>query len=59
MNRRIDDCESFRHIACDVKPQRAPPAFRQHTEIAACLRSHPAVADAAVVAETGNGPTRL
>ncbi|AOK18296.1 non-ribosomal peptide synthetase [Burkholderia cepacia] len=28
-------------------------------EIAACLRSHPAVADAAVVAETGNGPTRL
>ncbi|OXI88614.1 non-ribosomal peptide synthetase [Burkholderia sp. AU33423] len=28
-------------------------------EIAACLRSHPAVADAAVVAETGSGPTRL
>ncbi|WP_333975143.1 amino acid adenylation domain-containing protein [Burkholderia cepacia] len=44
---RLDDQVQVRGV-------RVEPA-----EIAACLRSHPAVADAAVVAETGNGPTRL
>ncbi|EKS9796440.1 MULTISPECIES: non-ribosomal peptide synthetase [Burkholderia] len=44
---RLDDQVQVRGV-------RVEPA-----EIAACLRSHPAVADAAVIAETGNGPTRL
>ncbi|NIF14694.1 amino acid adenylation domain-containing protein, partial [Burkholderia sp. Ax-1735] len=44
---RLDDQVQVRGV-------RVEPA-----EIAACLRSHPAVADAAVVAETGSGPTRL
>ncbi|WP_423392277.1 amino acid adenylation domain-containing protein [Burkholderia sp. LMG 21824] len=44
---RLDDQVQVRGV-------RVEPA-----EIAACLRSHPTVADAAVVAETGNGPTRL
>ena len=44
---RLDDQVQVRGV-------RVEPA-----EIAACLRTHPAVADAAVVAETGNGPTRL
>ncbi|WP_175688127.1 non-ribosomal peptide synthetase [Burkholderia anthina] len=44
---RLDDQVQVRGV-------RVEPA-----EIAACLRTHPAVADAAVIAETGNGPTRL
>ncbi|HIH2751041.1 amino acid adenylation domain-containing protein [Burkholderia aenigmatica] len=44
---RLDDQVQVRGV-------RVEPA-----EIAACLRSHPAVSDAAVVTETGNGPTRL
>ncbi|MGS0894217.1 amino acid adenylation domain-containing protein [Burkholderia stagnalis] len=44
---RLDDQVQVRGV-------RVEPA-----EIAACLRTHPAVADAAVVAETGSGPTRL
>lgn len=44
---RLDDQVQVRGV-------RVEPA-----EIAACLRSHPAVADAAVIAETANGPTRL
>ncbi|RQT74118.1 non-ribosomal peptide synthetase [Burkholderia cepacia] len=44
---RLDDQVQVRGV-------RVEPA-----EIAACLRSHPAVADASVVADTGNGPTRL
>ncbi|OXJ37236.1 non-ribosomal peptide synthetase [Burkholderia sp. HI2714] len=44
---RLDDQVQVRGV-------RVEPA-----EIAACLRSHPAVADAAVVAETGSGPARL
>ncbi|HKT67263.1 MAG TPA: amino acid adenylation domain-containing protein, partial [Burkholderia sp.] len=44
---RLDDQVQVRGV-------RVEPA-----EIAACLRSHPAVADAAVIAETGSGPTRL
>ncbi|MGR3907616.1 amino acid adenylation domain-containing protein [Burkholderia sp. SR8] len=44
---RLDDQVQVRGV-------RVEPA-----EIAACLRTHPAVADAAVIAETGNGQTRL
>ncbi|HDR8874292.1 TPA: amino acid adenylation domain-containing protein, partial [Burkholderia territorii] len=44
---RLDDQVQVRGV-------RVEPA-----EIAACLRAHPAVADAAVIAETGHGPTRL
>ncbi|WP_175725882.1 non-ribosomal peptide synthetase [Burkholderia ambifaria] len=44
---RLDDQVQVRGV-------RVEPA-----EIAACLRTHQAVADAAVIAETGNGPTRL
>ncbi|KVN27831.1 non-ribosomal peptide synthetase [Burkholderia stagnalis] len=44
---RLDDQVQVRGV-------RVEPA-----EIAACLRAHPAVADAAVVAETNGGPTRL
>ncbi|KVX89566.1 non-ribosomal peptide synthetase [Burkholderia ubonensis] len=44
---RLDDQVQVRGV-------RVEPA-----EIAACLRAHPAVADAAVVAEADSGPTRL
>lgn len=44
---RLDDQVQVRGV-------RVEPA-----EIAACLRAHPAVSDAAVIAETGHGPTRL
>ncbi|MGU7769219.1 amino acid adenylation domain-containing protein [Burkholderia sp. MR1-5-21] len=44
---RVDDQVQVRGV-------RVEPA-----EVAACLRAHPAIADAAVVAEANGGPTRL
>ncbi|HEF4732952.1 non-ribosomal peptide synthetase [Burkholderia multivorans] len=56
---RLRDDGAFDYIGrvddqVQVRGVRVEPA-----EIAACLRAHPAVADAAVIAETGAGPTRL
>ncbi|HGL4261990.1 non-ribosomal peptide synthetase [Burkholderia dolosa] len=56
---RVRDDGAFDYLGrlddqVQVRGVRVEPA-----EIAACLRTHPAVADAAVIAETGNGPTRL
>ena len=61
-HRRPRTAARRRRIRLSRAPRRPGSGARRacgSAEIAACLRSHPAVADAAVVAETGNGPTRL